>query len=695
MVKDTLFEIGLEELPARFIDDAEKQLLNKTTSWLKDLRINYDSITTFSTPRRLAVLIKNMAEYQTTIEEEAKGPAVKIAKDENGEWSKAAIGFTRGQGQTTEDIYTKEIKGTTYIFVKKHIEGKPVQELLPEFKNIITSIQFGKNMRWASETLRYARPIRWLVAMYGNEIIPFEITRVHTGNKTYGHRFLGSEITLEVPSEYESSLAANYVIVNSNEREELILKGIKELEEVNNFQIPVDLELLAEVKNLVEYPTVFMGSFEERFLKLPSEVLITSMKEHQRYFPVVSKEGELLPYFIGVRNGNAHELSNVARGNEKVLHARLSDGEFFFEEDQKQSIAFYQEKLERVVFQEKLGTINDKVIRITAITDSIARLLKLNQSETIQALRAAEISKFDLMTNMVNEFTELQGIIGEKYAVNFGEDSAVAQAIREHYLPKQANGELPETLIGAIISIADKMDTIVGCISVGLTPTGSQDPYGLRRQAAGILRIMETMQWDISLEDILSIVISLYQQTDIEQQSSDKVAEELKEFFKQRATFLLKELSIEQDVIQAVLQQEIGRFDYTVSKAKLLSGKRNDAAYKPVQEALVRVLNLSEKAVDPNPINPEHFVTVSERDLFNTYNQIKDDFLTNNQNKNAIGALAALDILAEPIHIFFDNNMVMADDEKTRSNRLALITTMSNLIKEFADLRLIEWKQHF
>lgn len=695
MVKDTLFEIGLEELPARFIDDAEKQLLNKTTSWLKDLRINYDSITSFSTPRRLAVLIKNMAEYQTTIEEEAKGPAVKIAKDENGEWSKAAIGFTRGQGQTTEDIYTKEIKGTTYIFVKKHIEGKAVQELLPEFKNIITSIQFGKNMRWASETLRYARPIRWLVAMYGNEIIPFEITRVHTGNKTYGHRFLGSEITLEVPSEYESSLAANYVIVNSNEREELILKGIKELEEVNNFQIPVDLELLAEVKNLVEYPTVFMGSFEERFLKLPSEVLITSMKEHQRYFPVVSKEGKLLPYFIGVRNGNADELSNVARGNEKVLHARLSDGEFFFEEDQKQSIAFYQKKLERVVFQEKLGTINDKVKRITAITDSIARLLKLNQSETIQALRAAEISKFDLMTNMVNEFTELQGIIGEKYAVNFGEDSVVAQAIREHYLPKQANGELPETLIGAIISIADKMDTIVGCISVGLTPTGSQDPYGLRRQAAGILRIMETMQWDISLEDILSIVISLYQQTDIEQQSSDKVAEELKEFFKQRASFLLKELSIEQDVIQAVLQQEIGRFDYTVSKAKLLSGKRNDAAYKPVQEALVRVLNLSEKAVDPNPINPEHFVTVSERDLFNKYNQMKDDFLTNNQNKNAIGALAALDILAEPIHIFFDNNMVMADDEKIRSNRLALITTMSNLIKEFADLRLIEWKQHF
>ncbi|WP_087971704.1 glycine--tRNA ligase subunit beta [Oceanobacillus rekensis] len=694
MAKDALFEIGLEELPARFIDDAEKQLLNKTTSWLKELRISYDSITTFSTPRRLAVLINNMAEFQTTIEEEAKGPAVKIAKDENGEWSKAAIGFTRGHGQTTEDIYTKEVKGTTYIFVKKHIEGKPVQDLLPEFKNIIESIQFGKNMRWASETLRYARPIRWLVALYGNEIIPFEITNVHTGNKTYGHRFLGSEITLELPSEYESSLAANFVIVNSKEREELILKGINELEEVNNFQIPVDLELLAEVKNLVEYPTVFMGSFEERFLKLPSEVLITSMKEHQRYFPVVSKEDQLLPHFIGVRNGNKHELSNVARGNEKVLHARLSDGEFFFEEDKKQSIAFYQEKLDRVIFQEKLGTINEKVKRITAITENIARLLELNESETKKALRAAEISKFDLMTNMVNEFTELQGIIGEKYAVNFGEDRSVAQAIREHYLPKQANGDLPKTLIGAIISIADKMDTIVGCIAVGLTPTGSQDPYGLRRQATGILRIMKNRKWDISLEDILSIVISVYQKTDIEQQNENKVDEELNEFFQHRASYLLKELNVEQDVIHAVLHQEIGRFDYTVSKAKLLSEKRNDESYKSVQEALVRVLNLSDKAEDHHSISPKNLVTESEKEVFNQYNQIKDDFHANSHNKNATGALATLDTLAEPIHSFFDNNMVMADDEQIRSNRLALIKAISTLIKEFADLRLIEWKQH-
>ncbi|WP_067727384.1 glycine--tRNA ligase subunit beta [Oceanobacillus damuensis] len=695
MAKDVLIEIGLEELPARFIDDAEKQLLSKATKWLEEQRISFDSVTSFSTPRRLAVKISNIAEYQTTIEEEAKGPAEKIAKDENGEWTKAAIGFTKGQGKTPDDIYTKEIKGISYIFVKKHIDGKPVSDLLPEFKGIIESIQFGKNMRWASETLRYARPIRWLVALYGNDAIPFEITGVQTANKTVGHRFLGKEITLNDPSEYESSLAENYVVVNSKEREKLILKGIEALEKENGFKIPVDADLLAEVRNLVEYPTVFMGSFEDKFLHLPAEVLITSMKEHQRYFPVITKDGDLLPHFIGVRNGDDHHLGTVARGNEKVLRARLSDGEFFFEEDKKQSISYYQEKLDRVVFQEKLGTISDKVKRIIAITESITDLLELEESAKKKALRAAEISKFDLMTNMVNEFTELQGVIGEKYAVHFGEDADVAQAIREHYLPKQANGDLPDTLIGAIVSIADKVDTIVGCISVGLIPTGSQDPYGLRRQAAGILRIMENRKWDVSLEEILDAALSVYQQTQIEQHSNEEVQKELNEFFRHRAVFLLKEMDIAQDVIHAVLHAEVGRFDYTISKAKILADKRNDESFKPVQEALTRVLNLSDKAGDTDSITPERFVTDTEKELFEKYRSAKKDFPAYNQVKAADDALSSLAELAEPIHEFFENNMVMTDDIKIRANRLGLIHELSLMIKDFADFRIIEWKQQF
>lgn len=317
MAKDALFEIGLEELPARFIDDAENQLAEKTKNWLNEERVAYRSITTFSTPRRLAVRITDMEEEQTTIEEEAKGPAEKIAKDTEGNWSKAAMGFTKGQGKSVEDIYTKELNGTSYIFVKKHIEGKKTVDLLPEFKAIIESIQFGKNMRWADETLRYARPIRWLVALFGETVIPFEIAQVKTGNETYGHRFLGEKTTLNKPSEYQTALRKNFVLVDANEREQLILDGIKELEVKENFQIPVDQDLLDEVRNLVEYPTVFIGSYDQKFLQLPSEVLIISMKEHQRYFPVKSNDGVLLPYFVGVRNGDDYELDTVKKGKDR------------------------------------------------------------------------------------------------------------------------------------------------------------------------------------------------------------------------------------------------------------------------------------------------------------------------------------------------------------------------------------------
>ncbi|RDW19221.1 glycine--tRNA ligase subunit beta [Oceanobacillus arenosus] len=694
MAKDVIIEIGLEELPARFIDDAEKQFLEKAANTLTELRIPYDSITSFSTPRRLAVQIQGVAAFQTTIEEEAKGPAESIAKDADGNWTKAAIGFTKGQGKTPEDIYLKEIKGINYIFIKKHIEGKPTMELLPVFKEIIEGIQFGKNMRWSTETLRYARPIRWLVALFGNEVIPFEIAHVQTGNKTFGHRFLGKEIILDNPLQYQSALLESYVIVDSKERERLILEGIHQLEEKEGFTIPVDPKLLNEVKNLVEYPTVFLGSFEEEYLVLPSEVLITSMKEHQRYFPVISKTGELLPHFIGVRNGDKEWIDTVIRGNEKVLRARLADAKFFYEEDQEQSIDFYLEKLNRVVFQVKLGTISEKVERVVHITKQLTSLLELDETVKKHAARAAEISKFDLMTNMVNEFTELQGVIGEKYANSFGEDPVVAKAINEHYLPRQANGALPESIVGAIVSIADKIDTIVGCISVGLKPTGSQDPYGLRRQATGILRILSARKWNISLEKIIEITQSLYQTLSIEQAEADEVTRELHEFFQLRATFLLKELAVEQDVIQAVVSKEIGMFDYTEEKAKLLSVKRNDEAFKSVQEALVRLLNLANK-IDKMFVDPNIFETDSERALFEQYENSITAYDEANANKDAQQALSVLSGLSGPIHAFFDNNMVMADNIEVRDNRLALINRIAALIYDFADLSLIEWKQHF
>jgi len=694
MAKDVLFEIGLEELPARFIDSAEMQLRSKTEKWLNDLRISFESITSFSTPRRLAVVIKNVAEFQATVEVEVKGPAVKIAKDENGNWTKAAIGFTKGQGKTVDDIYIKELNGTPYIYVKKYIEGKPVIDLLPEFKEIITSIQFGKNMRWGTESVKYARPIRWLVALYGKEIIPFEIAHVATGNVTQGHRFLGSKITVKTPLAYESALKEQYVIVDPKERERLILKGIKREEEKGNFHIPVDKDLLEEVRNLVEYPTVFVGSFEEPFLKLPEEVLITSMKEHQRYFPVKSADGELLAHFVGVRNGDSYGLETVIKGNEKVLRARLSDAVFFYEEDQKNSIEFYLGKLNRVVFQEKLGTYSEKVDRIVQITKELAAKLDVGNETTENAIRAAEICKFDLMTNMVNEFTELQGIMGEKYANIFGEQPITAQAIREHYLPEHSHGKLPETVAGSLVSVADKLDTIVGCISVGLIPTGSQDPYGLRRQAMGVLRIVKNEKWDISVESLFRIPLNIYQNLDIEKADQKKTKNELQEFLKLRASYLLKENEVEQDVIQAVLDNEIGIFDYTMDKAKIISEKRNDPAFKPIEEALIRVLNLTGKT-DQTDINIERFETASEKTLYETYLSVEDDYNRSNKEKNAEKSISLLAKLADPIHDFFDHNMVMAEDESVRNNRLALVNRIGTLITEFANLKLVEWKQHF
>ncbi|MFD1412798.1 glycine--tRNA ligase subunit beta [Oceanobacillus jeddahense] len=690
MAQDVLIEIGLEELPARFIDDAEAQMLDKTIKWLDDQRISYSSAVSFSTPRRLAVLIKEAADNQTSIEEEAKGPALKIAKDDQGNWTKAAEGFTRGQGKTTDDIYIKEVKGTSYIYVKKYIEGKTVQSLLPEFKDIIESITFGKNMRWSNETLRYARPIRWLVALYGNEVIPFEIAHVKTSNFTYGHRFLSGKLTIEEPKQYEQLLSDHYVIANAKKREAIIVEQLEALQEKNGFHIPVEKELLSEVKNLVEYPTAFVGSFAPSFLELPNEVLITSMAEHQRYFPV-KRDGELLPQFVGVRNGDAYELETVIRGNEKVLRARLADAEFFFEEDKKLSIDFFQEKLTRVVFQEKLGTYAEKVNRVKKIAHHLAKELQLTEIKEI--VRAAEISKFDLMTNMVNEFTELQGVMGEKYATFFGETKEVSQAIREHYLPKQSHGELPATTVGAVLSIADKLDTIAGCISVGLIPSGSQDPYGLRRQAMGILRILKDQHWDLTVESLIEYTLTVLQDSGLVVNASAK--DELQAFFASRAEYLMREEDIETDIIHAVVDNQLGIFHFAVDKAHVLSVKKADAQFKSSQEALVRVLNLEDKVEDKNhEISSSLFQTESEKALYNAVESVKSSYIEYLEAQNSKAALNLLANLGDDIHAFFDHNMIMDDNEEVRKNRLSMIHELSVLILKYADLRKIAWKQH-
>ncbi|MUV39610.1 Glycine--tRNA ligase [Lentibacillus sp. JNUCC-1] len=694
MRKDALFEIGLEELPARFIDDAEQQFHKAAIKFLKDERLAFESVESYATPRRLAVIIRGLADAQTSIEEEMKGPAVKIAKDDNGDWTKAAVGFTKGQGLSVEDIYIKELKGTEYIFVNKHIKGLPAMERLSGFADLIQSIQFNKNMRWADQSMRYARPIRWLVALYGNDVVPFEIAGVRTGRMTFGHRFLGGEIELKEPKEYLPSLTDQYVIASPKEREEMIVRQIHHVETTEGYEIPVDQALLEEVRNLVEYPTVFMGRFEDTFLKLPSDILVTSMKAHQRYFPVKDSDGHLLPMFVGVRNGDERALETVVKGNEKVLKARLADAQFFYEEDQKTPLKDHLEKLSRVVFQEKLGTLEDKVMRIKQIAGRICDMIALSPNTKDHIERAAEICKFDLMTQMVNEFTELEGIMGEDYALKYGESPHVANAIREHYLPKSSQGELPQTVEGAVLSIADKLDTVTGSLSLGRRPSASQDPYGLRRQATGILRILESRKWDVSVEDLLQVVMRIYDETVKNINWSADTFNEVQAFFKTRAEYVLRDEQVEQDIVHAVISNRIGNYSYAADKAHALSSKRHDQNFKPTQEALVRVLNIAKKA-EQTIIEPAVFQTDSERTLYEAFEDIKPKYQTAKSSLKAQNALDQLEKLAAPIHAFFEHNMVMAEDEEIRLNRLALMHAISELVFDYADLSVVEWKQHF
>lgn len=686
MAKDILIEIGLEELPARFVTSSMNQFAEKVQSWLDEKKITYREIHAFSTPRRLTVLVKDANEAQADIHEEAKGPAKKIAQNVNGEWTKAAVGFSRGQGMSVEDIYFKEINGVEYAHVKKFVEGKRTITLLPELKNIIEGLSFPKNMRWADNELRYIRPIKWIVALFGQEIIPFKITNVDTNRFSQGHRFLGEKVEFHDPSNYEHDLLEQKVIVDPVKRKNIILDQLKNLEEDNGWVIPVDPDLLEEVNNLVEYPTALFGTFEKEFLELPEEVLITSMKEHQRYFPVKTKSGELLPYFVTIRNGGSDHLEKVAKGNEKVLRARLSDADFFYREDQKTDIQHYLDKLKTIVYHDEIGTLYEKVQRVRHLANILAKKLPLSADQSQALDRAAEICKFDLVTNMVYEFPELQGFMGEKYARQKGESEAVSKAINEHYMPRNAEDNTPESDVGALLSIAEKADTIVSFFSIGLIPSGSQDPYALRRQATGIVQILLHKKWPLKLEEILTESLSLLKEEGILKQGFEDVFDELLSFFKLRLKHLLQEKEIRYDLIDAVLGNEIGVIPSLVSRAQVLESKRNDVDFKENMEALSRVLNISSKAASNGEIQASLFENDFEKKLYDRYlsikNQLKQD-LTNNDYYDLLVSLKS------DINQYFDHTMVMVDNEELKQNRLNQMVKLSELIRTFANVNEI------
>lgn len=680
--RNLLLEIGLEEMPARFITDTINQLASKVENWLKNNNIGFDGINLYSTPRRLAVLVMNVDERQEDSVEEAKGPARKIALSESGEWSKAAMGFTRGQGMSVDDIFFKEINGVEYAHISKFIKGKDTAELLVELQAIITSLTFPKNMRWADLDMRYVRPIKWLVAMFGSDVVPFEIAGVQTGNVTRGHRFLGEDnVILSNPEEYEEVLLGQYVVADAKKRKDAIISQLEKIEEENGWVIPVDEDLLEEVNNLVEYPTALYGRFEDEFLDIPSEVLITSMKEHQRYFPVKSADGELLPHFITIRNGDHLHIEKVARGNEKVLRARLADAAFFYKEDQKLQIDTALAKLKNIVYHEDIGTIAEKAERVRKLVNLIAERLEFSADVTEAADRAAQISKFDLVSQMVYEFPELQGIMGEKYALQKGESQEVAVAINEHYMPRNADDSVPGTPAGALVAIADKLDTIISFFSLGIIPSGSQDPYALRRQATGIVQTLIEKQWDITIENLVGFSLSLISDAGISKRNDEEVYHELIQFFKLRVKHLLQERGIRYDINDAVLGGEIGSVSDITEKADALQAASSDEGFKESMESLSRVLNIASKKDVLGDINPELFENEYEQKLYEKYLELGRKI---ESGVDAATYYQLLVAMKPEINDYFDNTMVMSDKEEVKENRLNQMAALAILIMKMA-----------
>ena len=709
-----LFEIGTEEIPAKFMPGILKQLKELAAAKMQELRIPFEDITVYGTPRRMAFIAGGVAETQADVVVEAKGPSVKIAYV-SGAPSKAAQGFARGQGVDVKDLVVRD----NYVYAVKHLAGQPVVELLPGLlMDILTSLSFPKTMRWADYEFRFVRPIRWMVALFGDQIIPVEICGVKSGKFSMGHRFMqqslkaaaesqgllsaalskvgnkvysalaGVKGAVEIPSagDYKKVMYDNFVMVDQDERRALILQQIKDLAAQNGGEAEINADLLEEVNYLVEWPTALCGKFEEKFLSLPKECIITPMREHQRYFPVLDEDGNLLNKFITVRNGGSEHLDIVTHGNERVLRARLSDAEFFFNEDRATKLEDRLEKLKTVSFQEGLGNMYDKSERLVKMAEMLRFAINTPVDEE-ELRRCALLCKTDLVTGMVIEFTELQGVMGREYALLDGEKPEVATGIFEHYLPRFAGDALPETTIGRIVGIGDKLDNICATFSRGLAPTGSQDPYALRRQALGVINILLDANYHISLAKIIAGTLYLL---DIKPEETGKLVPQIMEFFKQRLRNLLMDQGIRYDVIDAVFADK--RNDDMVDLAvrcKALAAYVEAGNAEPLVQVSVRVSNLCKKIEKEVAISGALFKDESENKLHEVVAAVSKEIIPEIVLYDYAAVLKAGERVIEPVNTFFDNVMVMDEDENVKNNRLAMLEEVRGIVNAVGDLSLL------
>jgi len=682
MKKEMLLEVGTEEIPSPFIPqalEAMEQILRKE---LESQRVDCGELKAMGTPRRIA-LFAELEQTQRPLERERIGPPKNAAFDAQGRPTKAALGFAQREGVRVEDLQIIQTEKGEYLCVRRQEGGRPTHEILSEvLPRLITSIPFPKSMRWSDFEIRFARPIHWILALFDGQVVPFTLENVRSSSSTRGHRFLAPD-PLEVKgfTDYMEILRRAHVVVDPAQRKEMLRNEIRKAA-TNVGGTPMEDEnLLEEVTYLVEYPVAVCGGFDDGYLELPNEVLICAMQHHQRYFPVVDKGGTLLPYFVAVSNTKTRNMDVVRQGNERVLRARLADAQFFFQEDQKAPLEEKVEALKGVIFQTKLGTSYEKVMRFRELALMLADDLAPGEREVVA--RAAYLCKADLVSEMVGEFPQLQGVMGREYALRSGEGPIVAQVIYEHYLPKFAGDELPTHTAGDLVSIADKLDTIIGCFGVGLVPTGTSDPFALRRLALGIIHIILGKGYSISFSHIIRMGLkALIEKIE---RSPDEIEEDVLAFFRGRFANLLVSQGYPIDLVEAVLAVQKDHLVDARARVDALASFRGKPEFEPLAVAFKRVANILKKVEYSSETNPELFETPQEKELHARYLEISETFLSLMEKGDYGGAMVSLAKLRAPVDEFFDNVLVMDENQTLRENRLALLGEICGLFSQVAD----------
>jgi len=682
MGKELLLEIGTEEIPAGFISKALGDIAISIRRELKANRIVHGEVMTLGTPRRLVLLVQEVADKQEDVESEKLGPPLHTAFDAKGKPTKAAVGFARGQGVGVEDLKVVERGKGEYLCAVKKEEGKSSSSLLAEIlPRLIGSIPFPKSMRWSTINVRFARPIHWIVAVFDGVIIPFSFGGIESGNRSYGHRFM-SPHAFEVRDfqTYERQIRSAFVIVDPQERRKMIEEGIAKVAKEVSGKVLSNQDLLEEVTYLVEYPTAVVGAFDGEFLALPREVVINAMEEHQRYFPIVDERGDLMPYFACVCNTRTPNMETVKRGNERVLRARLSDAQFFFEGDTKEPLDRKVEALKGVIFQAQLGTSYEKVLRFKELALYLAGKFQPDLREKVA--RAATLCKADLVTGMVGEFPNLQGVVGREYALISGEDEEVADAILEHYFPAFAGDRLPSGPIGDFISIADKADTIVGCFGIGLIPTGAGDPFALRRQALGIIRILVAKGYSVSLGEIIGKSLEMLEEKLTI--SSDETRNAVTDFLRSRFQNLLISEGYPFDVVEAAMSAHFDDPLECQGRIEAITRLKTEEELLALATSFKRVTHIA-KGTSPAEVNASLLQDPSEKALFERYLQVKGEVEKSIGEKAYERALMEMMKLKGPIDDLFDSVLIMDEIREKRENRLALLGNITALFFRIAD----------